>query len=395
MKKWISMLLVAMLVMSMCMACTPTQPQEPQAPADTEAPAEPAQEPAEAPAEEPEAPAEAGFEGDTPLAEPVKVKMSGLLNANLAGWYTALEKGYFLKRGIELEFLTVASGNEAATALASGDVDFAFASLNNLQAAIASGNDQSVVIGVNTGNGGDEWYCSHMALVVHPDSEIKEGGDVSQLKGAVIGTQLGGTSELYAKEYLKDIGLDPETDVQWVNINNADQLTAFINGEVDIISSSEPYNTQFQIEVPGAWELVRGGSYFTYASAAITTKAYYEAHPDIVLRVMAALAEGLWSTRMDTAEAAEILSHWMPGSDVALNAESMKHVGYDPRLTVYTEDAWDYGLQSQIASGKLTAEIPMADYCDATFINAVVENHPEWFEDLNDAELLTYAVMGK
>ena len=382
MKKWFALLMVAAMLISMLTGCAQNdQNNSPDTSNNNSSQNADSQDPNDGDT----------FAGDVPFEEPVKVRMAGLLNANLAAWYTALEEGYFLERGIELEFLTVASGNEAATALASGDVDFAFAAMNNFQAAVASGNDENVIIAVTTGSGGEEWYCSHMAMIVHPDSDVKSEDDI---KGAVIGTQLGGTSELYAREYLLDIGLDPDNDVEWVNINNADQVTAFINGDVDIISSSEPYNTEFQMEVPGAWELVRGGSYYTYASGVMTTQAYYEEHPDIVQKVVTAFAEGCWSTRTDTENAAEILSHWMPGSDIELNAESMKYVGYDPRLTVYTESAWEYGLESQLESGKLTEHMDMADYCDATFINEVVENHPEWFEDLNDVELLQYAVMG-
>ncbi len=383
MKKLVAILMVFVLFGALA-ACGTNEPEPTQA--QTEAPTTATPTTATQGTE----PTEEPFEGDVPMAENVKVTMAGLLNANLASWYVAFEEGHFLERGIDLQFLTVSGGNEAATALASGDVDIAFASLNNFQAAVASGNDQNVIIAITTGNGGEEWYCSHMAMVVHPDSEVKSESD---LKGAVIGTQLGGTSELYAREYLLDKGYDPDNDVEWVHINNADQVTAFINGEVDIISSSEPYNTQFQKEVPGAWELVRGGPYYTYASGVMTTKEYYEKNPEIVQKVVTAFAKGCWSTRKDTESAAEILSHWMPGSDVEVMAASLKHVGYDPRLTVNTDVAWEYGLDSQIKSGKLTDRIPMADYTDATFIGQVVENHPEWFEDLNDAELLTYEAM--
>lgn len=374
-KKLTALLLCVLLLCSMLGACGKTQ--------------EPAETPAEAPAETPvETPAEPVvedvFEGDVALEEPVKVILAGLLNANVTPYYVALEKGFFIERGLQVEFLTVASGNEAAAALASGDVDMCFAALNNFQSAIASGVEDNVAVSIITGNGGLEGYDTHLALIAHPDSGIKT---IADMKGKSIGTQLGGTSEVYARAALEDAGLNPDTDVEWIHINNADQLTSFINHDVDVISSSEPYNSQFMIEVPGSVEVVRGGGYYTYASCNQFKREFIAEHPDIVLRVLTALAEAAHYTRNNPAEAAEILSHWISGSDVELLTMSLQFVGFDPRITEHTLYAWDYAGQTLIDQGKLTEAIAPDNYMNTSFINQIVEAHPEWFEDLNDVAL--------
>jgi sulfonate transport system substrate-binding protein len=385
MKKLCMILLSVLLILSLVTACGGNKGKETTGTTKAPETTAPAEQTTQAPTDEEET--EAEFEGDVPLAQPVKVKIAGLLNANVTPYYVALEKGFFIERGLEVEFLIVNSGNEAAAALASGDVDMAFAALNNLQSAIASGVESNVGVSVITGNGGLEWYDTHLAMIAHRDSGIKT---IADMKGKTLGTQLGGTSEVYAREALIDAGLDPDKDVNWVNLNNPDQLTAFINHNVDVISSSEPYNTQFMMEVPGSVELIRGGGYYTYASVNQFTRDYINQHPDVVLRVVTALAKAAHYTRNNPREAAEILSHWMTGSDVELLAESMKHVGFDPRITVNTIKAWDYALDTLIQQGKLQERIAPDNYMNTTFMNQVVEHHPEWFEDLNQAEFAQY-----
>ena len=69
-------------------------------------------------------------------------------------------------------------------------------------------------------------------------------GDVAGLRGKRFGvTRFGGSLDFASRYFLKTSGLDPQKDVQLVQIGNtADILAALVNGTVDAGSLTFPYN---------------------------------------------------------------------------------------------------------------------------------------------------------
>lgn len=369
---------ILMVLMSLAACAAPATSVPTSAPAATTAPTA-----------APAATTAAVVDDEKPLAEPYKVKVAGLLNANATQVFVALEKGFFLKHGILAEIKVVSSGQEAAKALSAGDVVAAFSATNNFQAEIASGI-KHVAVMVQNGDG-TGFFDSNLAIVGRADSGVR-ADHPEDLKGKTIGTQLGGSSEVYPRAIFSKLGIDGDKDVKWVNVNPVDQAAALKSKSVDVVSCSEPFTSQMLMDIPGSVVVIRGGGYTAYASLVIVEEKTIKEKPDLVLRIVAAYAEASAYVRQNPQDSGVVLSHWMQGLDPKVAGAALPWVKFDPRMTEWTLKTWDYTNNLLVEQKRIPAPIPAEGVFDTTFIQKIQKDHPEYFKDLKAATDINYKI---
>jgi NitT/TauT family transport system substrate-binding protein len=226
------------------------------------------------------------------FAAPVKVGYSPVLSS--AGYFLAIEKGYFKEYGIEVEGTPFRSSSAPMNALlAKGELDVGG---GNVTAGMWNANSDNEQIKLVADKGTVSRGHDYLALVVRGDL-VKSGKykSLKDLKGyRVAFVALGGTSQEIAMErFLKKGGLTPK-DVTYVKMPYADMNSALRNKQLDATILIEPYLTM--ATQAGIAENVEGVSsvYPDQPSAALFYSAKFaKERPELATKFMAAYLRGV------------------------------------------------------------------------------------------------------
>lgn len=131
--------------------------------------------------------------------------------------------------GIAVKIVEFPSATERLEAVAAGYAHMSYAGLTASTILRARGKDVVVVASTNE---------KGRALVATPDVT-----DVKGLKGKKIGVTFGSIEHITLVATLKQAGLDPQRDVQLINIPATDQPVAFSSKSVDAFMAFEPWAT--------------------------------------------------------------------------------------------------------------------------------------------------------
>lgn len=160
-------------------------------------------------------------------------------NINTLPQYVALDQGFFADEGLDVEIIELAGGPQMVAALAARSIEVMANSPSNGMIANAAGQDfVGIVAAFN-----DPSY----ALLAQDDWPTPNAGKpypaaLTDLKGAVIGVPvIGSESENITRRMLRDAGLNPDVDVQFVAIGSGQQaIGAFEGNQADVWMANEP-----------------------------------------------------------------------------------------------------------------------------------------------------------
>ena len=270
-KQLVSLLLSAVLVLSLA-ACGggTTPPASSTPPASTSTPAS-SSEPAPEPAPEPEG----------PTYEPATVRVAYMPNLGSAGsLFVGMDQGYFEEVGLTVEVYEFQGGPAEIAAMASGDIDVsqighgAHALCIEGQAAIFQMDHTTSLSDVVVGN------KSH---------GINTAAD---LKGKTVAVQAGTSSEIILQQALKKAGLSVE-DINTVEMTVDGMTTAMITGQVDAAAAWSPNTITLQDQLGENYVNLGGNADFLdsaiFPSSYITTTKYAQENKDILVRFAQAL----------------------------------------------------------------------------------------------------------
>ncbi|BCK75865.1 NitT/TauT family transport system substrate-binding protein [Acetobacter aceti NBRC 14818] len=167
----------------------------------------------------------------TPLATPRKLTIAWNETAICtAAVPVAKEKGFFARHNIEVDYVNFGGAtDQLLEALATGKADGAPGMALRWLKPLQQGFDVKLVAGLHAG-------C--MYLMAAHDSAIRS---LSDLKGKTVGvTDMGGPDRNFFSIRLKEVGIDPETDVSWRAFPPDLLPLALQRGEVQAISDADP-----------------------------------------------------------------------------------------------------------------------------------------------------------
>jgi len=298
-------------------------------------------------------------------------------NMNHVPSFVGVEKGIFLKRGVDLKLKVLATGQEMTKAVQAGEAQFLGAAFSNFPVGIERGFKGKGFIGLmgdRTGKYSDE----PVAIVTRKGTGITK---VQDLAGKKIGTPVGGTAHEYLGVVLKKAGI-PAERVAVVNVPPGNSVSALAGGQVDAVAVWEPYGTLMMEKVPEAVLVQRGGGFMGYYINMSTLVDVLEKQPDMVYQYAVGLAEASQYTRQHLDEAAEIATRWVPGLDPAVAKKAIRNMTYDPRLTRHTIESWDENVRILVEQKKMRQPVPWGQGNEVKFIQRVEKEHPELFSDL-------------
>jgi len=178
------------------------------------------------------APAETDTGGE-PAAEltPIKLQLQWLPQGQFAGYFAAVEQGYFEEAGLDVEIIPSGGDIVPQDALANGDVDYAIAWVPKVLGSIEAG--------ANVTNIAQIFQRSGTLQVAFADSGIES---VADFEGKKIGSWgFGNEWEIFAA--MAEEGLDSST----VEIITQDfNMNAFLSGDIDA-AQAMTYNEYAQV----------------------------------------------------------------------------------------------------------------------------------------------------
>jgi ABC-type nitrate/sulfonate/bicarbonate transport system substrate-binding protein len=298
-------------------------------------------------------------------------------NMNHVPTFVGVEKGIFLKHGIDLKLKLLATGQEMTKAVQAGEAQFLGAAYSNFPLGLERGFKAKGIVGL-MGDRTRKYTDEPIAIVTRKGTGITR---IQDLVGKKVGTVTGGVGHEYLGVVLTRAGI-PSEKVAVLNVPPGNSVSALAGGQVDAISMWEPYGTLMLEKVPEAVLVQRGGGFIGYFIDMGTRVDLMENQPDMVYRYVVALAEASQYTRRQPDEAAEIATRWVPGLELGLARKAMRHMGYDPRMTKHSLESWDENVRVLVEQKKLRQPLPWTQGIELRFIERAQKEYPQLFSDL-------------
>ena len=254
------------------------------------------------PAPPPPTTAPAAPKPSTPSLTSIHATYSNLVATELPVWL-ALDQGIFAKHGLDVD-LRLADSGAGMPALLSGEVQIIDIAVPQVLSA-AAGGAQVVDVAENS-------PLQPYLLQVSPD--IKTASD---LRGKKVGiSSPGSASDIATRVVLRRLGLDPDTDVAIVAVGSAAaRIAAMQNGAIQaalaippdtLLLADKGFGTLFDL----AEQKVPTGN-----ATQTTTRAYLEAHRDVVQAWVDADVEAIALAKRDRATTIAVLKKYLKSDD--------------------------------------------------------------------------------
>ncbi|MGE5820189.1 MAG: ABC transporter substrate-binding protein [Deltaproteobacteria bacterium] len=271
--------------------------------------------------------------------------------------FVALEKGFYKNEGLDAELISVRSAVTAVQALIGGQIQYIF-SVGPQMPAIWEGSD-IILLAQQVGR-------PTFSLVVTP--EIQK---VADLKGKKLGVSFGGSTAAGMKALLELNKINPDKDVEYVNIpGNTPKIAAMKQGIVVAGLLAPP--ADYLAMKAGLKRLLSLADVFkdtAFTGLAATAKLIRE-NPQGVKRMVRAIVRGVIHTRNYPEDAIQvIIKHLQMDRDAAQDAYQMIRESLNP---VPTEKGVELMAQWQAIALNTKPKRPPREYMDLRFVNEVV-----------------------
>jgi len=294
--------------------------------------------------------------------------------------YVAAQEGFYAQNGINVKIKIFESGSDVTKAMQAGTVKFGSASTTAVPAARAAGVPLKLMVG-GMNDAASSLYDGPLGIIGRADRGITT--QPSSLKGKRIGVLLGSTTEQYLRIFLEKNGMT-EKDVKLVNLQVPDHPVSLKQGDVDAVSSWEPYVSQEVSELgSNAVTVSRGEGLLGYIVGLGVLDPTLQNNQALVLKFVTAVAEADAFIRKNPQRAAQDAANYLPGLNVNMAADAIKnHMKWDPRLSACTQTAMTEGASELFKSGQITQQVPLPAMMNTSIIGQVEKDHPAWFADL-------------
>ncbi len=312
---------------------------------------------------------------------PVKVKAGMVTGIDQVGLPIALERGFFEKWGLDVTIARpYATGVDALNALQAGESELVQVGVPMI-GAVLRGMDL-VALGNYSGSATRLGSDATMAIIAREGSGIAKG-NIKDLRGKRIAASFGTINHLYILALLEKNGLTP-ADVTLVNTPPPDMTVALLAKGIDAFSCWDPWPIVALKDVPGAYEVLRGGDVISYLGFNVGLRNWVAQNGDTVERFLAAVSEADKWMRANPKAAAQVATRWIPGlkPDVAEAAMQYNIQQNDRRLSANNYRALWSAEDRLHRLGLIKSTFDVNKHIEPKYILKVMREHPDLFSDL-------------
>jgi NitT/TauT family transport system substrate-binding protein len=164
----------------------------------------------------------------------VRLQLQWFPQAQFAGYYAAVDQGFYQAQGLDVQVLPGGTDIVPATVVAGGNAEFGISWVPKMLAARESGADVQVI--------GQVFQRSGLLQISFTDKGITQPTD---WKGKKIGTWgYGNEAELYAA--MRKVGIDPNNPSDVTIVPQQFDMNAFLAGQIDA-AQAMTYNEYAQV----------------------------------------------------------------------------------------------------------------------------------------------------
>lgn len=297
------------------------------------------------------------------------------------GMAIALEQGFFEKHGLDVNIANpYATGVDALNALQSGEVNMVQVGVPMI-GAVVRGMDL-VALGNYSGNAAQLGSDTTMALVAREGAGI-EADDLKTLKGKRIAASFGTINHLYILALIESAGLQVD-EVELVNTPPPDMTVALLAGGIDAFVGWDPWPLVAQKDVPGAYQVLRGGNHISYVGFNVGMRDWVADNGETIEKFLAAVSEADQWMRANPADAAQVATRWIPGLDGAIAEQAMEFnvQQADRRLSANNFAALHAAVERLNRLGFIDKTFDVNAHIEPKHMVKVMADHPELFSDL-------------
>ncbi|HXD41710.1 MAG TPA: ABC transporter substrate-binding protein, partial [Ramlibacter sp.] len=203
------------------------------------------------------------------------------------------------------------------------------------------------------------------------------------LKGKKIAASFGTINHLYALAMLEKAGLTPQ-DVSLVNTPPPDMTVALLSKGIDAFVCWDPVPIVALKDVPGAYEVARGGDLIAAIGYNVGTRSWVEKNGATVEKFLAGLSAADQWMRANPKQAAQVATRWIPGlkPEVAEAAMQFNIQQSDRRLSANSYRAL-YSAQDRLNKGGfIKATFDVNKHLEPKYIVNLMKSRPQLFSDL-------------
>jgi len=311
---------------------------------------------------------------------PIKMKAGMVAAIDQMALPIAVERGFFEKEGLDVTIARpYSTGVDALNALQAGEADLIQVGVPMI-GAVLRGMDL-VAVGNYTGNATKAGSDGTLALIAGAGSGITK--DLKSLKGKKIAASFGTINHLYALAMLEKAGLTPQ-DVTLVNTPPPDMTVALLAKGIDAFSCWDPVPIVALKDVPGAYEVARGGELIAAIGYNVGTRGWVEKNGATVEKFLAGVAAADQWMRANPKQAAQVATRWIPGlkPDVAEAAMQFNIQQSDRRLSANSYRAL-YSAQERLnRQGFIKSTFDVNKHFEPKYILDLMKTRPQLFADL-------------
>ena len=191
----------------------------------------------------------------------------------------ANDQQYFTANGLNVTFKNYLSGLNAAEGMLAGESDIATAAEFVFV--------QHVTQNASIYDIGNIAQYQSIDVVGRTDKGIN---NITDLIGKTIGLTLGTSTQFFLGRFLELNGIKA-SQVNLLDVPPNEQLDALVNGAVDAVINTNPYISQIESRLSNTtvvWSAQAGQPGY---SAALCTKSWATAHPELIVRFLKALVQ--------------------------------------------------------------------------------------------------------
>lgn len=310
-----------------------------------------------------------------------KLKAGMVSGIDQIGLPIALERGFFEKQGLDVTIARpYATGVDALNALQAGESDIVQVGVPMI-GAVLRGMDL-VALGNYSGSATKAGADATVAIIAREGSGIVKG-DLASLRGKKIAASFGTVNHLYILAVLEKAGLKPDV-VTLVNTPPPDMTVALLAKGIDAFANWDPWPIVALKDVPGAFEVIRGGDVISYLGFNVALRSWVEKNGETTEKFLAAVAEADQWMRKNPKQASQIATRWIPGlkADVAEAAMQFNIQQADRRLSANNYRALWSAQDRLNRLGILKSTFDVNKHIEPKYILKVMKERPELFADL-------------
>ena len=310
-----------------------------------------------------------------------KLKAGMVTGIDQIGLPIALERGFFEKAELDVTIARpYATGVDALNALQAGESEIVQVGVPMI-GAVLRGMDL-VALGNYSGNATQRGSDATMALIAREGSGIDKA-NLASLKGKRIAASFGTINHLYILALLEKAGLTP-SDVTLVNTPPPDMTVALLARGIDAFAGWDPWPIVALKDVPGAYEVVRGGNVIAYVGFNVALRPWIERNGATIEKFLAAVSEADQWMRKNPKAAAQVATRWIPGlkADIAEAAMEFNIQQADRRLSANNYRALWSAVDRLHRLGFVRASFDVNRHIEPRHMLKVMAEKPQLFADL-------------